>query len=42
MLAQHKTREGQRTIDDHIITAGYVLGFAVVTALWAYIVFWLQ
>ena len=41
MLAQHKAREVQPTIDHHLITVGYAVGFAVVAALWVYIVFWL-
>ena len=41
MLAQHKTRDVQRTTDHHLTTVGYAVGFAVVAALWVYIVFWL-
>jgi hypothetical protein len=41
MLAQHKALDVQRRTDSHLITVGYTLGFAVVAALWAYIVFWL-
>jgi hypothetical protein len=42
MIAEHKTRGAQRTIDSHLITVGYAVGFAVVAALWAYIMVWLQ
>jgi len=42
MLAQHKALDVRRMIDGHLISVGYALGFAVVAALWAYIVFWLQ
>jgi len=42
MLARHNARDVQRTLDDYLIAVGYALGFAVVAALWAYIVFWLQ
>ena len=41
MLAQHKTRDVQRTTEHHLTTVGYAVGFAVVAALWVYIVFWL-
>ena len=39
--AQHKAREVQRTVGDHLIAVGYVLGAMVVAVLWTYVVFWL-
>jgi len=39
--AQHKAREVQRTVGDHLIAVGYVLGATVATvvAVWTHVVF---